>query len=88
MASDEKEVKRFFGDAKDLREYIRNNPPKGFKPIPYQSDIGNFIHWFWKNEDHYAESVHHDGKWIGSVYRSFKTNEVVGVKINLESVKR
>lgn len=73
-------------NSKSLSEYIRNNPPKGFKPIPHRSDIGNFIEWFWKDEDHYAEPVYHNGKWMGTVYRSFKTKEVIGVQIHLESV--
>lgn len=77
----------YLGDEKDLREYIRSHPPKRFAPIPIKSESGNFIIWYWKIEDCYAESVHHDGKWIGSVYRSMKTNEVVGVNIHLEAVK-
>lgn len=82
----EAEMNNYLDGAKDLKEYICNNPPKGFKPIPHRSDIGNFIEWFWKDEDHYAEPVYHNGKWMGTVYRSFKTKEVIGVQIHLESV--
>jgi len=75
------------GDVKDLREYIRNNPCKGFKPIPHHNKDGNQIEWFWKNDSCYAESIMHDEKWIGSIYRSQETKEIVGVEIHLESVK-
>ena len=70
-----------------LREYLRAHPPKGFKPIPSRNVIANQIEWYFSNEDAYAESVYVDGVHVGTLLRSFKTKEVVGVKIFEEAIK-
>lgn len=72
---------------KNLEEYLASHPPKGFKPIPFTNVVGNMIEWYFSDEHGYAEPVHVDGVLVGTLIRSFETNEVVGVKICLESVK-
>ncbi len=69
----------------ELAQWMRDHPHKGFKPMPILNKLGNCIEWYWKDEQAYAESVHVDGVWIGSLLRSMETKEVVGVKIFLES---
>ncbi len=64
-----------------LLEYLKAHPCQGFKPLPrYNADFCCW-EWYWKDERAYEESVHHEGVWVGSVMRSMKTNEVVGVKV-------
>lgn len=75
------------GDEKDLREFIRNNPPGPFKPLPFKNVRGNMIEWYFSNKPAYAETVQVDGVVVGHVLRDMETNEVVGVKICLEAVK-
>lgn len=70
-----------------LTEYLRKRKPGPFKPLPLKNEEGNQIEWYWKNEDCYAEPIHVDGIWVGTLLKSFKTHEVVGVKIFLEAVK-
>lgn len=71
----------------ELLKYIAENPCQGFKPIPFFNRTGKLIEWYWSDEEGYAESIQADGVWIGSIIRSFKTNEVVGMKLHLESIK-
>lgn len=70
----------------NLHDYLAANPPQGFKPIPAVTQDGNAITWYWDDEPSYAESVHHDGTWVGTVHRAFSDKRVVGVTIHTESV--
>lgn len=72
--------------SEELRDYIRNNPPKGFKPIPVVSMQGEQIRWYWDDESSYAESVHHDGKWVGTIHRAMSDKRVVGVTMFVEAI--
>lgn len=58
-----------------------------FKPVPRFNEVGNFIEWYLRDELGFSEQIMVDGKNIGSVIRSCETKEIIGVKINLESVK-
>lgn len=69
-----------------LKEYIRTHPPKGFKPLPFYSEIGDYVEWYWRDlpigaEVAYAEPVIYDDIEVGSVLREDRFDEPVGVKI-------
>lgn len=70
-----------------LDEYLREHPQQGFKPLPFINKHGNLLEWYFTNAEGYAEPVHVDGMLVGMLIRSFKTKEVVGVKICLEAAK-
>lgn len=55
--------------------------------VPHKNEAGNTIEWQFKDTYAYAEPVLVDGIHVGSIMRCLETDEVVGVKINLESVK-
>lgn len=73
-----------------LANYLKGRTPGLFVPRPHYFRDGNFIEWYWKDEDCYCEPVHVevDGErvWVGSVMKSMATDEVVGVKIMGEQV--
>ncbi len=64
-----------------LLEYLKAHPCQGFKPLPRWNKDFRRWEWYWKDERAYEEPVRHEGVWVGSVMRSMKTNEVVGVKV-------
>lgn len=70
----------------ELLEYLNSHPPKGFKPIPRINRDGNLIEWFWEDTFAVSESVHHNGKWVGTVHRAQDDGRVVGVSVHLEAV--
>lgn len=58
-----------------LLEYLKLHPYKGpFKPIPYYSVEGDFLTYYAKDENCYAENV--DGRFI--IYRSMKDDSIIG----------
>src|SRR5438270_23949 len=63
--------------ANELIEYLRGRKPKGFRSCPYYSKEGDFLTFFFEDEDHYAERMDE----ILTVYRSMKTEEFVGFKL-------
>jgi hypothetical protein len=76
----------FSGQSKNLMGFIRNNKCGDFKPIPFFNETGNILHWFWKDEDSYAEPIRIDGKWAGSIYKNMDTEEITGICIHLEAI--
>lgn len=71
----------------DLLEFLRTHPHKGFKPVPHRNHDGRSITWYWKDERAFSEPIHYEGRWVGSVHKSLKTGEVVGVTIHEEAIK-
>lgn len=68
-----------------LAEHMRGKRPT-FKPVPHVNLDGQQITWFWSDEPCVTESIHHDGKWVGSVHRSVETKQIVGVNVHCEAI--
>jgi hypothetical protein len=64
--------------ADQIIEYLKENPPLGFHPLPFYSAAGEFLSMFFEDEDHYAERIDQ----VLTVYRSMRTQRLVGFKIN------
>lgn len=69
----------------ELLEYLKSRKPGPFVPQPFLNKAGRLVEWYWKNDPSYAESVHANGAWVGTVERSIDSGEVTGVKIHLEA---
>ena len=68
-----------------LQEYMAKiGPPKGFKPLPFFLEDGQFITWFWKNSLYFAEQINFNGNNIGKIFISEEDGTVIGVQINIE----
>lgn len=63
--------------ANDLTQYILERTPGKFKALPHYSAAGDFLTFFWKNEDAYAHRVDD----LVTVYLAFATKRPVGCKI-------
>ena len=72
----------------DLLDYLSNCNPGPFAPVPVAIQDGKSIQWYWENVPCYSESIHHDGKWVGSVHRANNDRRVVGVTIHDEAIRR
>jgi hypothetical protein len=66
----------------NLIDYLRDNPCKGFRPVPHYSADGDFLTYHFRPEAGYEERVDD----FLTVYRAFETGQIVGCKI--EGVKR
>jgi hypothetical protein len=60
-----------------LTEFITANKPKKFSSRPYYSERGDALTLFFKDEESYAERIDS----LLTVYRSVKTEEVIGCEI-------
>lgn len=69
----------------DLTTYLRSHPPKGFKPVPRLNPDGQLIEWWWEDVSAVSESIHHDGKWVGTVHKA-ADGRVVGISVHMEAV--
>jgi hypothetical protein len=69
-----------------LEEWTKSHPPQGFKPKPVLNRRGNMIVWYFSDEEGYAEPIFVDGVDVGHLIRSFKTKEIVGVKVFLDGM--
>ncbi len=56
------------------------------KPIPFVNLEGKLIEWWWEDTVAVSESIHHDGKWIGSIHREAGSKRIVGVTIHVEAI--
>jgi hypothetical protein len=63
--------------ADKLTEYLREHPCKGFQPVPFYSELGDFITFFARDE-RYSERRIDD---LLTVYLSPDAQELVGCKI-------
>ena len=63
--------------AQDLMTYLEGRESAGFEPHPYYSPDGDFLTFFFRDDDHYAERVDE----LLTVYLSMKDGELVGCKI-------
>ncbi len=70
-----------------LLEYLKGREAK-FRPMPWYNEVGNMIEWHWKPDMSYATPIHVDGVWVGDVHRSQDTDEVVGVNVFLDFMKK
>lgn len=61
----------------DLKEYVFRQKPKPFRQEPYYCATGDFLSFFWKNEDHYAHRVDD----LVTVYISRESKQPVGCKV-------
>jgi hypothetical protein len=65
-----------------IKDWVKDHPHKGFKPLPFYSEIGDMLSWYWSSEGpSYAVPVMLNNIHVGSIERHMETNEVVGVKI-------
>ncbi len=71
----------------DLTELIKSLGPGKFQPVPVCFQDGRRIEWHWSNDSFYAEPQMWENRWIGDIYRSQETNEIVGVAIHLEAIR-
>jgi hypothetical protein len=63
--------------ATELMEYLKGRKPRGFHSRPYYSQEGDFLTYFFENQDHYAERLDD----ILTVYRSMDERRFVGFKL-------
>jgi len=63
--------------AEDLVTYLGGREAKAFEPRPFYSPDGDFLTFFFREDDHYAERVDE----LLTVYLSMETKELVGCKI-------
>jgi hypothetical protein len=63
--------------ATELIEYLKSRKPKGFKSCPFYSREGDFLTFFFQDDDYYAERIDE----ILTVFRSHKTKKFVGFKL-------
>jgi hypothetical protein len=63
--------------AEDLMTYLSGTDAKGFEPHPYYSSDGDFLTFYFRDADHFAERVDE----LLTVYLSMDTSELVGCKI-------
>lgn len=64
--------------ASELSEYVRANPPEGFRSRPYYSQEGDFLSVFFYDDDHFAERVDS----VLTVYYSMEgRHKLVGCKV-------
>jgi len=61
----------------ELTEYLKGRKPQAFRPHPFYSEEGDFLTYYFKDEDCYAQRVDH----ILTVYVSQVSNEFVGFKL-------
>ena len=63
--------------AEDLMSYLDGREATGFEPRPFYSPDGDFLTFYFREDDHYAERVDE----LLTVYLSMDTQELVGCKI-------
>jgi hypothetical protein len=63
--------------ANQLTEYLQGRVCRGFHPHPFYSKEGDFLTYFFRGDNAYAERIDD----ILTVYRSMDTTELVGFKI-------
>jgi hypothetical protein len=63
--------------ADKLTEYLREHPCKGFRPIPFYSELGDFVTFYARDERCFERRVDE----LLTVYLSMATKELVGCKI-------
>ncbi len=63
--------------ANELIEYLRGRKPQRFRSRPFYSKEGDFLTFFFQDEDHYAERVDK----ILTVYYAMESDEIVGFKL-------
>jgi hypothetical protein len=63
--------------ANELIEYLKGKRPKGFRCKPFYSKEGDFLTYYFKGVDHYAERIDE----ILTVYRATEGNQFVGFKL-------
>jgi hypothetical protein len=63
--------------ASDLTEYLRGRKPRGFQSRPFYSHAGDYLTFFFEDEDHYAERM---DEYL-TVFRSMEGDRFVGFKL-------
>ena len=63
--------------AEDLMSYLDGREATGFEPRPFYSPDGDFLTFYFREDDHYAERVDE----LLTVYLSMDTQELVGCKV-------
>ena len=63
--------------AEDLMTYLAGREATRFEPRPFYSPDGDFLTFYFRDEDHYAERVDE----LLTVYRSMENHELIGCKI-------
>jgi hypothetical protein len=60
-----------------LTEYLKEHPPKGFRPVPFYSEVGDIITFFSRDVRCYEERLDD----LVTIYLSMEARELVGCKI-------
>lgn len=63
--------------AKNLKEYLENHHPQGFRPVPHYIPEGDFVTYYFRNDPSFAQRVDD----LLTVYLAFDSKELVGCKI-------
>jgi hypothetical protein len=63
--------------ADKLAEYLQAHPSKGFLPIPFYSESGDFVSYYARGERCYERRIDD----LLTIYLSMRTDELVGCKI-------
>jgi hypothetical protein len=63
--------------ADKLTEYLQEHPCKGFRPVPFYSEMGDFVTYHARGERCYERRIDD----LLTVYLSMETKELVGCKI-------
>jgi hypothetical protein len=63
--------------ADNLTAYLEGKTAKGFEPRPVYSPDGDFLTFYFRNDEAYAERVDE----VLTVYRAIESRELVGCKI-------
>ncbi len=63
--------------ADKLTEYLQEHPCKGFRPVAFYSEMGDFVTYYARGERCYERRIDD----LLTVYLSMETKELVGCKI-------
>ncbi len=63
--------------ADKLTEYLQEHPCKEFRPVPFYSEMGDFVTYYARGERCYERRIDD----LLTVYLSMETKELVGCKI-------
>lgn len=62
--------------AETLSDFIRENAPDSFAPIPFYSKDGDFVSFFFESADHYGDRIDD----FLTLYRTLEGDRLVGCK--------
>src|SRR5262245_7944336 len=63
--------------AQNLSQYLKENPSKGFKPVPHYFASGDYLSWFLRGDECRAKRIDD----VLTVFLAEGTDELVGCKV-------